>query len=153
MSKPGNTESPIHGYKTAGLFRRLFAASYDGFLVIALLLLSTGLVTLLNGGEAITSGHPLYPTLVVSLVLIIYGYYAWFWIHGGQTLGMKTWRIMLVSTDEQPMNWPRSAIRLLLALISWAAAGVGFLWALFDSRNRCWHDLASKTELLDLRDK
>lgn len=151
-----STKTPTDSQKTivtVGLFRRLFAIAYDAFLVIALLFLSTGIVTLLNGGEAIESGHALYPTLVVSLFLIVYGYFTWFWIRGGQTLGMRTWRIRLISTNGESLDWPRASIRLFVALVSWSIVGLGFLWSLFDKNNQTWHDLASQTTLIDLREQ
>jgi len=44
-----------------------------------------------------------------------------------------------------------AVIRFITALFSWGLAGLGFLWALVDKQNRGWHDLSSKTILIDLR--
>ena len=114
----------------AGLFRRLFAIFYDCFLLIAILFIVTAIANALNQGEAIEPGDTLYPLYVLTIFILSYLYFAWFWIHGGQTLGMK---------------------RSISALFSWGLFGAGFLLALFDKNSRCWHDLASKTVLIDLR--
>ena len=135
----------------AGLLRRLFAIFYDCFLLIAILFVVTGIATALNHGKAIETGDTFYPLYVLVVFGLSYLYFAWFWIHGGQSLGMKTWRIQLVAADDRKINWQTTAIRFFSAIFSWGIFGLGFLWAIFDKHNRCWHDLASKTVLLDLR--
>ncbi len=135
----------------AGLFRRLFAIFYDSFLLLAILFIVTAVANALNHGEAIEPGDSLYLLYVLAIFFLSYLYFAWFWIHGGQSLGMKTWRIQLQSSDHCKISWKTTAIRFVSALFSWGVFGVGFLWALFDKKNRCWHDLASNTVIIDLR--
>jgi len=137
----------------AGIFRRLFAIFYDCFLLIAILFIVTAIANSLNKGEAIEPGDSLYPLYVLTVFALSYLYFAWFWIHGGQSLGMKTWRIQLQGSENNKISWKTTAIRFVSALFSWGFFGIGFLWALFDKKNRCWHDLASKTVLIDLRSK
>jgi uncharacterized RDD family membrane protein YckC len=79
-----------------------------------------------------------------------YLYFAWFWIHGGQSLGMKTWQIQLQSKNQE-IDWKIAAIRFFSAIISWGVFGLGFIWSLFDKKNRGWHDMISNTVLIDLR--
>ncbi|MBT8134858.1 MAG: RDD family protein [Gammaproteobacteria bacterium] len=139
-----------------GLFRRLFAIFYDCFLLIAILFIVSGIATALNGGKAVEPGDAIYPILVILILLLCYLYFSWFWINGGQSLGMKTWRIQLKSNDhgrasDSSIDHKTAAIRFFTALISWGFFGLGFLWALFDKQNRCWHDISSKTVLIDLR--
>ena len=135
----------------AGLLRRLFAISYDCFLVSAILFITAGIAILLNGGEAVEAGHPLYPLLVLSLASMVYLYFTWFWVHGGQTLGMKTWKIRLVHSDSARFGWLLASIRFFTAIVSWGCFCIGFLWSLLDRKRRCWHDITSKSVLLDLR--
>ena len=87
---------------------------------------------------------------VIIIFTLSYLYFAWFWIHGGQSLGMKTWRVQLLSEDK-PIDWKIAAIRFFSAIISWGVFGLGFIWPLFDKKNRGWHDMISKTVLIDLR--
>ena len=135
----------------AGLFRRLFAIFYDCFLLIAILFIVSAIATALNNGRAVEPGDALYPVFVFLIFSLSYLYFAWFWVHGGQTLGMKTWQIGLQSNTQETISWKISAIRFVSAIFSWGVFGLGFLWALFDKKKRCWHDLSSKTVLIDLR--
>ncbi len=136
-----------------GLFRRLFAISYDIFLLAAILFIVSAIATALNHGTAISPDNAIYPLFVLIIFTLSYLYFAWFWIHGGQSLGMKTWQIQLQSNNDHKIGWKTVTIRFMTAILSWVALGLGYLWALFDKENRCWHDLVSKTVLIDLRTK
>lgn len=148
MTQP-QTDQPRY----VGLFRRLFAIFYDMFLLLAIYFIVSYAAIFLNHGKAIEPTDTFYPLFVVVISALSYLYFAWFWIHGGQSLGMKTWRIQLRTENNAVINWRIAAIRFTCAIISWALGGIGFLWALFDRKNRCWHDLASKTLLIDLREE
>jgi len=145
------TTNNSHTYKYAGLFRRLFAIFYDCFLLIAILFIVSAIATALNQGKAVEPGDNLYPLFVFVIFALSYLYFAWFWIHSGQSLGMKTWQIRIQTTDNTIISWKTAAIRFIVAIFSWGFLGLGFLWAFFDKKKRCWHDLVSHTELLDLR--
>lgn len=135
-----------------GLFRRLFAIFYDCFLLAALLFIVGAVLTSLNGGEAIEPGSWLNQVERASLLLVCFCYFGGFWTHGGQTLGMQTWKIKLVSNETGAcVNWKQAAIRFLAAMLSWSLFGAGFLWALVDREKRGWHDLLSHSRLIDLR--
>ena len=146
------TENANLTLQYVGLVRRLMAIIYDLFLLIALLLIATtAFVMVFNEGNKILPGHPLHPFLVIFLVIICFGFYGWFWTHGGQTLGMKTWKMKLQQKNAQPITWPLALIRFTTAVISWSAAGLGFFWSLFHPQRRTWHDIASNCVLVDLR--
>jgi len=127
------------------------AIFYDLFLLTAILFLATALVNAINGGEAIDQSK--FYTLLLRLFLggLIVLYFGWFWRHGGQTLGMKTWKIKLITNDSQVIEWKQVIIREITAVISWFCLGLGFVWSIFDKQKRSWHDIASKTTLIDLR--
>ncbi|PCI08150.1 MAG: hypothetical protein COB77_02990 [Gammaproteobacteria bacterium] len=135
-----------------GLFRRLLAILYDSFLLAAILFIVSAIATTINHGKAVEPGDILYPFLVITIFTLSYLYFAWFWIHNGQTLGMKTWKIQLTAENNNKINWKTTAIRFVSAFFSWGVFGLGFLWSLFDKKKRCWHDLISKTMLVDLKD-
>ena len=48
------------------------------------------------------------------LFVVLGIYFAGFWMHGGQTLAMKTWRIRLVEADGRPLSLKHAAARYLL---------------------------------------
>ena len=134
-----------------GLFRRLFAISYDLFLLTALLFIVSAVANALNSGEAILPSHPLYPLYVFVLMLFSFLYFGWFWHNGGQTPGMKTWKMQLFSRTNNNPSWQQVSIRFVIAVISWLPCGLGFIWSLFHRQRLTWHDMASQTRLIDLR--
>jgi uncharacterized RDD family membrane protein YckC len=130
----------------ASLLRRLAAIVYDLLLLSAVVFVAAQPLPLLPDvvhkvwwGKL---GKQLY---VLTLGLL---YFGWFWVHGGQTLGMRAWRLRLIGADGAAVTWPRAAVRYLTALLSWAAAGLGFMWSLVDGEKRTWHDLISGTRLV-----
>lgn len=145
------TENANLTLKYAGLLRRLMAIIYDLLLLIALLFIATTIAMLLNQGKAFEPGQALYPFYIIYLLIISFVFFGWFWTHGGQTLGMKTWKMRLQQKNGQALTWPLALIRFITAIISWSAAGIGFFWSLFHPQRRSWHDIASKCVLVDLR--
>lgn len=143
-----NTPPPPSA-ESAGLFRRLAAMVYDAFLLLALWFLSTAVLVALNGGEAL-------PPLMAQLILLPFifivscTFYSWFWIHSGQTLGMKTWKIRLVSEQGKAVDLKQSLLRILAALLSISCLGLGYIWLLFDKRRCTWHDHLSRTRVIDV---
>jgi uncharacterized RDD family membrane protein YckC len=126
--------------------RRLAAIVYDLLLLIAILMLATLLLLPLTGGEAIRSGNHFFQ---LYLLLCSYIYFAWQWARGGQTLGMRAWRLRLRrSRDFAAPQWRDVSIRFIAAAFSWLLLGSGFLWALFDDDLQALHDRLSRTRLL-----
>lgn len=126
------------------LLRRLAAMFYDALLLIALLFVASLPFTMLHGG-AIENGDLGYQLYLLAICFI---YLAWQWTHGGQTLGMKTWRLRIVSLNGGPVSWQQSLVRTLGALLSIAAFGLGYLWLLIDKDRLAWHDRLSGTKLV-----
>ncbi len=146
-------------YAPVSLLKRLLAIIYDLFLLIAVFFavgipLSILTTFIFNAGDAITEEHRFYLLnqiiILGSLFIASLFFYGWFWTHGGQTLGMKTWRIMLVSNDTQKISWKQAIQRYFAAILSWLVLGMGFLLSLFDDRKRCWHDMLSGSYLVQL---
>ena len=135
----------------AGLFRRLFAISYDCFLLIALLFITTAIFNSINHGKAIESDNIIYIPLVLTLSVITFFFFSWFWMHGGQTLGLKTWRLRVMNINFERISWQQATIRFIAALLSIAFFGLGFIWSLFHKERKTWHDIISKTVVVDLR--
>lgn len=127
-----------------GLLRRLAAILYDSLILLALLILSTFPLMLFTHGEPIPAGNHAY---TFYLLVVAWLFFAGFWTHGGQTVGMRSWRLRLATADGRPVGWRRATLRFLAALLSWAALGLGFLWQWLDSEGLCWHDRLSGTML------
>lgn len=129
---------------TPHFFRRLAAMVYDFFLLVALWFLATALLLPFNSGQALNSGQIFYP---FYLLCVSFGFYGWFWTHGGQTLGLKAWKIKVLTLQQQPLNWKQAAMRFVTALLSWSICGLGFFWSLWDKNGYAWHDYLSKTSI------
>lgn len=125
--------------------RRLAALAYDSLLLAAVWFAATALILPLNQGEAFQPGHWGYPAYLVG---VSYLFFAWFWTHGGQTLGMKAWRLRLRTLDGSRCDWLHAALRFAGACVSLACFGAGYWWILIDRRGRAWHDRWSGTELV-----
>jgi uncharacterized RDD family membrane protein YckC len=131
-----------------GLLRRLAALFYDGVLLFGVLLLAAGLVIVpymsLVGGN--------FPSQAwwfrAWLVMVIGGFFAYFWTHGGQTLGMRAWRLRLVRADGDTPGLRDALLRLVCALVALAPVGLGLWWVLIDSEGLAWHDRWSRTRLV-----
>lgn len=129
-----------------GLSRRLAAIVYDGLLLWGVLFVAGLPLPLISGTlreswwvELLTQGY----LLIVCLL-----FFGWFWVHGGQTLGMRAWRLRVVGADRSPIGWRQATVRFLAAALSWAALGLGFLWVLVDRERLAWHDRLSNTALV-----
>lgn len=103
----------------APLLRRLGAILYDALLLIAVLVGATGLamgiVAMLAGAAAIQSdgaftGHPLFRTYILLICFIFYG---GFWVHGGQTLGLRAWRLRVQRANGASLGWWQALWRFL----------------------------------------
>ena len=116
---------------------------------MACVVLIMGVRTLLGLGPADDGTVQLDANLVRLVALLTAAaFFSWFWFKNGQTLGMQAWRIKLVGFDGARPTAGRIAIRCLGATLSVACFGLGYLWCLFDSKRRYWHDYLSGTELV-----
>ena len=125
--------------------RRLGAIFYDSLLLGAVLLLAS-LFALPLLGDA--PSRPAILLFRIYLVLSAFGFFAWFWTHGGQTLGMRVWRIRLQNLDGGPITLWQALLRYLAAIASWLFFGLGFFWSLVDKEKLTWHDRFSMSELV-----
>jgi uncharacterized RDD family membrane protein YckC len=134
----------------AGLLRRLGALLYDTLLLLALFMVATAIMLPLTGGEAITpAGHPALEFVYRAVLLVmLVGFYGLFWTRRGQTLGMASWRLRVEREDGSLLTWTDTVRRLAAATVSLAAAGLGFLWILFDPERRAWHDRWTRTRVV-----
>ncbi|MBT3711030.1 MAG: RDD family protein [Gammaproteobacteria bacterium] len=123
-----------------GLGRRFGAILYDTLQVIAVLMLVTLPLAFLELGQ--TAVHQ------SILVLTIFAFFAKFWRHGGQTLGMKCWDIRIVSSNGQAITFTQCLLRIIAATASLLTLGLGYFWMLIDKEKLTWPDRFSETQLI-----
>jgi uncharacterized RDD family membrane protein YckC len=154
MNKPPQID--IDQAQAPDLPRRVAAIFYDLLLIAALLLLASAMVTLpvlFLFGEAASSSLSANPLFRLWLALVPLLFYVYFWIKGGQTLGMRAWRMRLVRMDGSPVDLRGALLRCLGAILSLIPFGLGFLWMLTDPERLTWHDRLSGTRLVMLEKK
>jgi uncharacterized RDD family membrane protein YckC len=128
------------------VWRRLAALCYDALLLAALAASFTLLVLAVRLGRAVPPGTWWYP---LCLLAIFGAFFSGFWAHGGQTLGMRAWRIRVVRDDDGgALTWPRAAARFASGVVAAAPAGLGLWWSLLDERKRGWHDRWTRTRVV-----
>ena len=128
------------------LLRRLAAILYDYLIIISFLLIATIFWT----AAGITETHSYYPLYIGFVNLTPFLYFSWCWTHNGQTVGMRCWKMRLLSTRADNFSWARAITRSITATVSLILLGVGFLWGLFDKEKMTWHDRASDARLVHI---
>ena len=149
---PGSSPPPAPARPLLGW--RLLALVYDALPVVALWML---LSTAFTFGYTFLGRHPVAENIAPFSALqwllwlccwIVTALYATLsWRRGGQTLGMRPWRLEVVAANGgEPTTrvlWQRYA----MATLSLLAAGLGLWWAWVDREGLTWHDRASGTRL------
>jgi len=153
---------------TCPLWRRLLALLYDLVAVLAIVMVVGLLCQLATHGELITSGkqvhiawwyQPLQATMVAA-------YFTVSWLRGGQTLGMRPWRIRVTASDGARLTVRQALLRLIVAALPlllllsapvaglrvavWAVVAGWLVWfgaSMLDKRQRAVHDLVAGTEV------
>lgn len=156
---PKHQLRPQGDFPTAGLIRRLAALFYDFLLCVALLIVVTliyKLVLIGFHGEAqlrrLSDAGALDsdPLLQTILFLSLFAFFAKFWTHNGQTLGMQAWGLRIQNADGSAIDLWQALLRFVVAIGSWLFAGLGFLWLLWDKQGRTWHDIYSDSRVVQL---
>ena len=149
-------------FPRAGFWRRFASLVYDTLAIIAFAMLTVvlylfavqGLISLdvisLNGAEDVSALiqeslllSSIRSALLVIVTLVFFGY---FWTKGGQTIGMRAWRLKVQTLDGNLIRWPQGALRAISALL-----GLGNLVVLIDFKNKkALQDYVSKTEVITL---
>lgn len=159
---------------------RLYCMIYDGLLLMALWLITSGLLVPLGTPDQAASAHELAVVsesfrqyvMLPALVLVTWLFYGYFWTRIGQTLGMQTWRLKVVRTDGLLPRWQDAITRCAAACIFPLVCGIvttlaqqdlktvaisvlagffaNYLWMLWSPHGMCWHDQLSRTVVLRL---
>lgn len=143
----------------AGLFRRLAAMVYDSMLLLGLSFIYGGVfaVSIPNwlADEPLPLGELAYGPVgrlffQLGWLVLIVGFFTYFWHRGGQTLGMRAWRLRVQTLDGGTISYQQCLLRCLLAPLSMAAFGLGYIWCLFDPKRQTLHDRLSASQVVCL---
>lgn len=124
---------------------RLLALVYDLLPVIPLLLIASALLLWLRGGRTVEHA-PAWAALEFALFWLVVGaYFVASWHRGGQTMGMRPWRLQLLAANGMPAGWRALWLRYLVASLT---PGLCLAWSLIDGERRGLHDIAASTQLV-----
>lgn len=112
-------------FPRAGFWVRMGALAIDGLIVMA-----------------VTSAIFLKGSILLVL-LATYG--ALMWKYRGTTVGGIVFGLKVVRLDDRPVDWPTAIVRALASFLSLFAAGLGFLWIVWDAERQAWHDKIAGT--------
>lgn len=164
-------DTPARPLQPAHLGWRLLALTYDLMPVIAIVFAASALLLLVRGGQPVAAGSVWSYLDALLLWLVCGGYFVLSWQRGGQTLGMRPWRLQVVDRQGRTPPWPvlfgrysAATLPALLALplaglfaglgrydplwIALAVASLGLLWSLIDREACALHDRLSNTRFV-----
>ena len=145
------------------------ALVYDLLLVAAIAFFVAIVAVLINRGEPVTSTHDYVLAFYAGLVVAIVGYFIYSWRVGGQTLGMRAWRLVLRSRHNTRLDLISCLGRAgLVSLASFgpvyavsrihddprvyfAFCGFHFLWILVNPRAATFADWILKSKIESTR--
>lgn len=137
-----------HQGRYAGIVSRAVSAVTDA---IVLAVLSIGTLFVVQAVVAMLEGVPFGDITIDSdwgiLIVFVQAmvYFTAAWAVFGRTGGEALVGLRVVRRNGRSMGWARSFWRFLMAPLSYAFCGLGFVWILVDRRRRTWMDLAAGT--------
>ena len=122
--------------------KRLAATIYDFFLLLGVWFGCGSIALWLNDGEI------LHPAIGAFIVLAsAWGFYSFFWVKGGRTLGMAAWNIKIRSSTEKSINLIQTTKRFIINIFIVFTLGLPLLQIYFSKDKKALNDRLSGTEL------
>jgi uncharacterized RDD family membrane protein YckC len=135
-------EIPI---QTAPVQQRAYAAAVDAALTIAASMIFVASAQFFATSLPMTK--PLLVAGAACVLLLLAIYYGLALSFTRSTPGMQASGLRLMTFAGEPPSTALLRWRALAIVLSFAALGMGFLWALIDDDRLCWHDRITHTYL------
>ncbi|QHJ13108.1 hypothetical protein FX988_03366 [Paraglaciecola mesophila] len=149
-------------YYRAGFFRRLAAIIYDILVAVAVgmcaaMVMLVAMLLLVENNVLNNHGYEHFSDLIQHAPIYQYvlqgwvsawviAFFLWFWRNGGQTIGMRAWRLRIVSTNENSLTYTRAFVRMMTSFL-----GLGTLLVLLDYKHKqSLQDRIAGTEVICL---
>ena len=149
-------------YYRAGFFRRLAAIIYDILVAVAVgmcaaMVMLVAMLLLVENNVLNNQGYEHFSDLIQHASIYQYvlqgwvgtwviAFFLWFWRNGGQTIGMRAWRLRIVSTSDNPLTYTRAFVRMVTSFL-----GLGTLLVLLDYKHKqSLQDRIAGTEVICL---
>ena len=140
--KSNTTSTQRDSAYPAHLGWRILAIIYDALPCAALLFVSSIVLLALHGGKPAVPGTAWALVTILVYWCVVACYCVISWRHGGQTMGMRPWRLMVLNREGKNASLKALFLRYAIASLS---GGLILLWCLFDAQKRGLHDIASGT--------
>ena len=131
--------------QTASMEQRVYASAVDGAIMIAAIAIFG--VASQFFATSLPMTKPLIASGAVCIVLLLGIYYFLSLSFSLSTPGMQASGLQLRTFDGQAPSRARLRCRAIATVLSFAALGMGFAWALIDEDRLCWHDRITHTYL------
>ncbi len=126
--------------RPAPLRYRLLAMIYDALVIFAIWALTTLIFVLFAGG-------PVIGVWFQSLLFFEwFGFFAYFCIQSGQTIGMRAWSLRIIAPHQITL-WQISK-RFFAGLLGFTILGIGYFSVLYRKDQRTWSDIFSDTQTI-----
>ena len=142
-AEPSAGPEPAAGCAVTPVGIRALAGALDVAVTLAAAGVFFGIFTLLGGAAPSTPKGLVWMALAAACLM---GFYFFAWIcYGSETPGLQWMGLCVLDYEgRSPRPGPR-LVRAVGVLLSAAALGLGYLWALADEETLTWHDRMSKT--------
>ncbi len=146
-------EEPVHiladeldlPLQTASMEQRVYASAVDGAIMIAAIAVFG--VASQFFATSLPMTKPLVASAAICIVLLLGIYYFMALSFSLSTPGMQASGLQLRTFDGEAPSRARLRCRAIATVLSFAALGMGFAWALIDEDRLCWHDRITHTYL------
>lgn len=132
--------------KQSKLWKHLAALIYDVFPILALFLVTSLILVVLRQGDEV---QPRTFWMQIILFLEVFFYFTYSWKKGGQTLGMRAWKIGI--ENHHLLTWQQVTLRFFVGLASAVLLGLGLWSRSFSSNHTTWMDAVSGQRVVDLQ--
>lgn len=116
--------------------------------MIPLLMLSSAGFLWLTDGKTVENDPWMSSALFATMWLLAGAYFVFSWRRGGQTVGMRPWRLRVVDEGGQAASVASLCVRYVVACLT---PVLGLLWSVVDSQGRALYEIASHTRLVRMR--
>jgi len=124
-------------------FKILFANLYDILLLLAIWF-AAAVPFVLWQGEALESSSAVTLALQIYIIAITYVYLTYFWTQSGQTPGLRTWKLQLVTEDNRILSRHTANMRFIFTVLFFLIGWIG----LFLPKKQLLQDQFAKTKII-----
>ncbi|WP_232087836.1 RDD family protein [Hydrogenovibrio marinus] len=86
----------------------------------------------------------------VYLLAITYVYLTYFWTQSGQTPGLRTWKLRLITQNNTLLTRTEANLRFLTGILLWP---IGWIGLFLPSNHQTLQDRIAKTQILPVSEK